>query len=190
MKSKILRWIMAVLIIKAYGVFGADINNLYTNHRAMKIDDILTVLVMEEAKAGSQSGTNTAKKNSASVKGMTGSGALSFLPQFGASAGTDVAYDGKGSTTRAGSLAAKISARVIKVLDNGNLVIEGSKTVEINTEKEIIQISGIVRPSDVGSDNTIVSYQISDAKITYSGKGTANTGQRPGLLARFLNWLL
>jgi len=42
----------------------------------------------------------------------------------------------------------------------------------------------------VRSDKTIVSYQISDAKITYSGKGTANTGQRPGLLARFLNWLL
>ncbi|MCX7726069.1 MAG: flagellar basal body L-ring protein FlgH, partial [Chitinispirillaceae bacterium] len=103
--------------------------------------------------------------------------------------GSKVDYDGKGGTSRQGNLVATISARVVKVLDNGNLVIEGSKVVEINDEKEIIKITGIVRPQDVKRDNTILSTNIADAQITYTGKGVVNTGRRPGLLARFLNWL-
>jgi flagellar L-ring protein precursor FlgH len=75
------------------------------------------------------------------------------------------------------------------VLDNGNLVIDGSKVVEINEEKEIIKISGIVRPQDIESNNIIYSYNVANAQITYSGKGAASTGQRPGLLARILNWI-
>ena len=73
--------------------------------------------------------------------------------------------------------------------DNGNLVIDGSKVVEINEEKEIIKITGIVRPEDIGTNNTIYSYKISDANITYSGKGVADRGRRPGIFARIFNVL-
>jgi len=188
MKSNIMKWLLAILVIKAY-LLAAPANSIYSDRAPMSVDDIVTVLVMESAKAGSESGTNTNKKNTVGAQGMNGTGALSWLPNFGVSAGTELGYDGKGSTSREGSLVAKISARVVKVLDNGNLVIDGSKVVEINNEKEIIQVAGTIRPKDIGQNNTIYSYNISDAKITYSGKGTATTGQRPGLLARFLNWI-
>lgn len=181
--------VISLLSICCY-VFGGNVYSLYTNHRAMKKDDILTIYIEENAKAGSQSSTNTNKKNSFGVQNVKGTGALDMVPGFGASGGANVGYDGKGGTTREGNLVAKVSARVVEVLDNGNLVIDGQKVVEINEEKEIIKVSGIVRPQDIGSDNTILSSSISEAKITYSGKGVANTGQRPGFIARFLNWLL
>ena len=114
---------------------------------------------------------------------------MKFLPSLGASGSSKVDFSGQGATTRQGSLAAEISARVTKVLDNGNLVIDGSKVVEINEEKEIIKVNGIVRPQDIEGNNIIYSYNIADAQITYSGKGTSTTGQRPGIIARFINWI-
>lgn len=168
---------------------AAQMVNLFSDHRAMRIDDIVTILIDEQAKAGSESGTTTSKENSMGIQGSGGSGALKLIPKFNLSGGNKVDYDGKGGTSRTGSLTATISARVIKVLDNGNLVIEGSKMVEINEEKEVIKLTGIVRPQDVRKDNVVFSSNIADAQITYAGKGVANDGQRPGAFARFFNWI-
>lgn len=178
-----------VLLSVIAGAQAIEFNSLYTDHRALRVDDVLTIIISEEAKAGSQSGTATQKKNSIGVSGNGGAGALSFIPKMGVSAGNDVQYDGKGGTTRQGSLTGRVTARVEKVLDNGNLVIRGSKTVAINNEKEIIKVAGIVRPEDIEANNIIYSYNIADAEITYSGKGSAEQGQRPGLIARVLNWI-
>ena len=180
---------LAVFFLMSDPIFASSAYSIYNAHRAMHVDDILTVVIVESAKAGSQSGTNTNKENDMSLQGGNGSGLLKFIPNFGASGSSKVSYDGKGGTSREGNLVAKISARVVQVLDNGNLVIDGSKVVEINEEKEIIKVSGVVRQQDIESNNIIYSYNIADAQITYSGKGTANTGQRPGLLARILNWI-
>jgi flagellar L-ring protein precursor FlgH len=163
--------------------------NIYSDQRALRVDDILTILINESASAADQSQTNTNKQNSYNLQAGGGTGLLKVLPNFGASSSNQVAYTGAGSTSRQGTLTATISARVVKVLDNGNLQIEGSKLVEINEEKETIKISGIVRPQDIQQNNMIPSSNIADAQITYSGKGVATTGQRPGFLARAFNWL-
>jgi flagellar L-ring protein FlgH len=168
---------------------AASMYSMYNDKKAFRTDDILTIVIVENAKAGSESGTNTSNKNDIGLEGAGGTGALHFIPSFGASAGNTVGYDGKANTSREGSLAAKISARVVQVLDNGNLVIDGSKVVEINDEKEIIKISGIVRPQDIEANNIIYSYNVADAQITYSGKGTVHNGERPGLIARIFNWI-
>jgi flagellar L-ring protein precursor FlgH len=184
--------LISVLVISAVcAVSGATdkVYSLYTDHRAMRVDDILTVIIIESAKAGSKSGTNTRKEHGYGAEGFGGSGALDFLPSFGLNGGINHEYDGKAGTVREGSLDARVSARVIEVLDNGNLVVEGSKVVEINEEKEIIKISGIVRPQDIESNNIVYSYNIADAQITYSGKGTVKTGSRPGILSRVLNFI-
>ncbi len=187
-KITISKIIITFLSIFSIG-HAASIFSLYNDKKALSTDDIMTVVITESAKAGSQSGTNTSKQNDLGVQSAGGSGLLRFIPSFGASAGNKIGYDGKAGTSREGSLDAKISARVTKVLDNGNLVIEGSKVVEINDEKEIIKVSGVVRPQDIESNNVIYSYNIADAQITYSGKGTVHTGERPGLIARFFNWI-
>lgn len=189
MKHHMIKGALISVMAITNAVCASQVCNLYSDHRAMRVDDILTILIVESAKAGSESQTNTSKQNSTELKSNGGSGTLGFLPSFGFSGGNKVGFDGKGGTSREGSLVATISARVIKVLDNGNLVIEGNKVVEINEEKEIIKITGMVRPQDIQKNNIIYSSSISDAQITYTGKGAANTGRRPGVIARFLNFI-
>jgi flagellar L-ring protein precursor FlgH len=189
MKNRIVRTVALMMAASAGMIWGSDVYSLYTDHTAMRVDDILTVLIVESAKAGSRTGTNTDKRNSFGVETAGGSGPLEFIPGMGASGGFSVGYDGKAGTSREGNLVARISARVVKVLDNGNLVIEGSKLVEINEEKEIIKISGVVRPQDIEANNIIYSHNVADAQISYSGKGTVHNGHRPGLITKFLNWI-
>jgi flagellar L-ring protein FlgH len=168
---------------------ATEIPNLFSDQRAIKIDDILTIQIIESAKANTEAKTNTDKEQSVAVQSGGGSGSLSFIPAFGASAGSKVTHAGQGATSREGSLVATVSARVLKVLDNGNLVIEGSKVVEINDEKGLIKVSGTVRPRDIQQNNVILSSNIADAQITYSGKGVVNSAHRPGLIMRIINWI-
>jgi flagellar L-ring protein precursor FlgH len=188
MKNLIIFLVIAVL---ANSVNAAKVFSLYTDRRAVQEGDILTVLIVENAEANSKSSTKTNKTNSLGLKaqpiGFKGHDLFSNGLSEGGQLGVE--YDGSGATNRAGKLVAKISARIEQVLDNGNLIISGNKVVEINEEKEIINISGIVRPEDIEGNNTVYSYNIANAQITYSGKGSASSAQRMGPIARFLNWL-
>ena len=176
-------------IVICYSCIATEVPNLFSDQPAIKVDDILTILIVESAQAGTQSTTNTGKSQSYGLQANGGTGLLKFLPQFGGTGSTQIAYDGKGATSRTGSLNATIAVRVTKVLDNGNLVIEGTKVVEVNDEKGLIKVTGIVRPHDIQPNNIIYSSSIADAQITYSGKGAVNDGHRPGILARVINWI-
>jgi flagellar L-ring protein FlgH len=182
----------AVLIcftVTCYSCLATEVPNLFSDQSAVKVDDILTILIVESAKAGTESTTNTGKSQSFGVQSDGGTGLLRILPQFGGTGSAKIGYDGKGATSRTGSLNATIAVRVTKVLDNGNLVIEGTKVVEVNDEKGLIKVTGIVRPRDIQPNNMIYSSSIADAQITYSGKGAVNDGHRPGFLARIINWI-
>ena len=181
------RKIFAVIAATALitSVYAVQVHNLFSDHRAMRVDDILTIIIVESAKAGSESKTNTSKASEVGFK----AGSLKLLPQQEFGAGNSAKYDGKGATSRSGNLSATVTARVTEVLESGNLVIEGSKVVEINQEKEIIKISGIVRPQDIQKNNIVYSTSIADAEITYSGNGTVNTASRPGFFTKLANWL-
>jgi flagellar L-ring protein precursor FlgH len=177
--------VLAAVAVAAVAVNAAQVQNLFSDHRAMRVDDILTIIIVESAKAGSESKTNTSKDTEVGLS----AGSSKLLSPMQLAAGNSSKYDGKGATSRSGSLSATVTARVIKVLEGGNLVIEGSKTVEINQEKEIIKISGVVRPQDIQKNNIVYSTSIADAEITYTGNGSVNTAARPGFLTRFVNWL-
>ena len=82
-----------------------------------------------------------------------------------------------------------MSVSVVAVKDNGDLVIEGHRVVGVSTDQESLALSGVVRQKDVKNDNSIDSYLIADAEITYTGKGASNTASRPGLLSRIVNWI-
>ncbi len=177
--------VLAAVAVAAVAVNAAQVQNLFSDHRAMRVDDILTIIIVESAKAGSESKTNTSKASDVEFN----AGSSKLIPPMAFGASNSSKYDGKGATSRSGSLSATVTARVIKVLEGGNLVIEGSKTVEINQEKEIIKISGVVRPQDIQKNNIVYSTSIADAEITYTGKGTVNTASRPGFFTRVANWL-
>lgn len=169
--------------------------SLYTDKKAKKTEDVITVLIMENAKASNDTKTNTDKAQDASVDikpfnvAWAGGAAQSYSPSVGFGGAVRQKYDGKGQTARSGEVKATLSARIVAVYDNGNLLIEGNKEVEVNHEKEILRVSGIVRPEDISPDNTVLSEKIADARIQYSGQGDNSTAARPGWLARFFNWV-
>jgi flagellar L-ring protein precursor FlgH len=169
--------------------WAAPMHSLFSDHRAMRVNDILTIHIIESSKAGSESNTNTDKSNDADIRFGGGSGRLSFIPGFGVRNSNKAKFDGAGKTSRKGTFEATLSARVIEVLDGGNLVIEGSKVVEVNQEKETIKITGIVRPQDIQKNNIVFSSSIADAQITYSGSGVVNTASRAGILTRMFGWM-
>ncbi|MCO4782274.1 MAG: flagellar basal body L-ring protein FlgH [Candidatus Cloacimonetes bacterium] len=101
-----------------------------------------------------------------------------------ASQKTNVKGDGK--VTASATLEAAISVIVKKILPNGNLYIEGTKTVKINSESTIVKLSGILRPQDIVA-NSISSNQVADAEINLIGKGSFDGTRRPGAIQRFFN---
>ncbi len=98
-------------------------------------------------------------------------------------------YKAQGGTSRKGSLKGKVSARVVDVLSNGLLQLEGQRTVTVNGEEQITVMTGIVRPRDIKSDNTVMSYLVADAAISYMGKGTVEKAAEPGFFSKIFNWL-
>jgi len=119
--------LIAVLCTQIFA--GAKVTkfSLYSDRRGKRVGDVITVLITESSKASNEAGTQTAKEHGVSASGDKGSGLLRMLPSFGFGAGTNANYKGKGETNRQGSLQAKLTARITEVLDNGNLLIKGSK---------------------------------------------------------------
>jgi flagellar L-ring protein FlgH len=190
---KILFFILILLLLPfSLRVWSGDFgqaNSLFTDIKAHKVGDILTVLIYENSNATSQAETKTQKDGKFSTDGGPGIGSLDFIPLFGASGENKSSFNGKGENLRNQSLRAKMSVTVISVKDNGDLIVKGTRTVGISKDKETMTLSGVVRQKDVTAGNTVDSYLIADAEITYTGKGAANNSSRPGFIMRFLNWL-
>ena len=98
-------------------------------------------------------------------------------------------YTGDGKTSRTDKATATITTRVTRVLDNGNLVLEGRRLVKVNEETQTLVISGIVRPYDVNPDNAVASSRIADGEVRIEGQGTVSDRQKPGLFQRFFDFL-
>lgn len=163
--------------------------SLTSDHRSRRVDDVVTVLVEEDNNARNTAATNTQSTSKGSVGMQAGSGVLGFLPDATAKSELDADFKGAGNTSRAGSMQAVVSARVVEVLPNGTLRVEGTKQVVINDETEILTVAGLLRPEDISAGNTVRSGRLADAKVTYSGRGADAEAARKGPIARFLDWI-
>lgn len=162
--------------------------NLLADFKARRVGDLVFVEVVEESEANV---TSSAKRSRDSgTLGGIGT-AVGALPVPGAAVVGTVAgalgkrtYDGKGTTERNSELNAKITARVVEVLPNGDLRIEALKMVKINKETEQLALSGIVRPSDINAGNAVQTVSIGDLRVELNGKGVASKDNAPGWLFR------
>jgi flagellar L-ring protein FlgH len=169
-------------------LWQASSTGLVEDLKARRRGDIITVVISEQASASKQASTGT-KRGSSMSAGMpkllglekTPIKSWADLSQL-LSVSFDSKFDGAGSTSRQETLQATISAKVIDVIPNGNLMIEGRRNVKVNNEDQIIVLTGTVRSRDVNSDNTVSSALIADARINYSGKGVISDRQSPGWL--------
>ena len=163
--------------------------SLFADQKANRVGDAVTILVVEAASASNNTQSSTSR---ASTLGLTGSANLNSTatsPSIGANLGTTNTFQGQGTTSSVGSITAKISARVDSLAANGNMWINGSRVISINGENQVIKVSGIIRPSDVQADNSVYSYNISDAKIVLEGNGVISNAQSPGWFTKFFHWL-
>jgi flagellar L-ring protein precursor FlgH len=174
------------------GVAGGS---LFADHRARAVNDIVTIVVVEESSSSRSATTSTSKATSrtAALNDFPGLALPTRNPRAAANLKFDLegkaSHEGKGSIDRSDKLSAQIPARVVKVLENGNLVIEGRRAVLVNDETQVATISGVVRQQDITGANTVLSSQIADAEVQIVGRGVVAEAQRPGFLYRILDWL-
>ncbi len=188
------RWKWALLtacIALVPQLASAQFRSLYSDPKANRIGDALTVIIQENATASNQASTATGKSNSASVgSAVPGAGnLLDFIPLHSFDSNYSNDYQGQASTSRSARLTARMTVTVMAIKPNGDLIVEGVRTLKINGETEAIYLNGSVSPPMVRRDNTVLSSSIADLQIEYTGKGTITQGTRPGLLARFINWI-
>lgn len=168
---------------------GVDIR-LFEDRKARRVGDILTVRLKEQTNASKNSQTSTSKASEATLGNPTVLGrALSHdgIPLFDGALSGDQSFDGAGSSSQSNSLLGDITVTVVQRLPNGNLRIRGEKWVTLNQGREFIRLSGIIRPEDIDPDNSLQSYRIADAQITYSSKGVLAAANKMGPIARFFN---
>jgi flagellar L-ring protein precursor FlgH len=172
---------------------ASRLSDLGRDLRAGQVDDLVTILVTERASAVSSGTTKTSRQSSAnaSVSALGGitkaTGPLANLA--GVSSGATL--DGQGTTSRETVLSTTLSARITHVLPNGYLVVEGAKDVQVNSERQIVTVRGVVRPFDVSSGNMVASDRIAQLEVKINGKGVVGDAiRRPFILYRILLGLL
>lgn len=170
--------------------------NLYSDVKARQVGDIVTINIVESAKASKNAETKT-QRDSGLNANWTGlfeiisKGWKLHKTPIGASHQVDFSnqFDGKGGTTRSSYMNAYITARVIHVFPNGNLLIRGSRQIQVNNENQYISLQGIIRPEDISSSNVILSTYVADAVIELNGYGAISDKQNPGWLVKILDWV-
>lgn len=168
---------------------GRDIP-LFENAVARRVGDTVTINLQESTAAQKSASTTTSKSTKVDMPNPTLAGSGIVLH------GNDILnfdienereFDGAGDSQLSNKLQGSITVTVARRLANGNLVVRGEKWIGINQGKEFIRIQGVIRPVDILPDNSIPSYKVADANISYGGHGALADANRPGLLSRFFN---
>jgi len=178
-------------------IFGQGDNPLFADHKAMHVNDIVTVTISETANS-----TNTANKalTESDVSNLGGgvftsggggfnAGGINSATNASFAANSTSAYTGAGSYTKNATFSTTVSARIIKVLKNGNYFISGSREILIDEQKQTIQVSGVIRPYDINQNNQVNSSQIGDAKISYRSDGDIKRASQQGWGSRLVHAL-
>lgn len=182
-----------VLALATAAAAGQDMRenvgrSLFADQKATRPGDAVLVLVVETSSASNDASTSSERSSNLSFS-AAGKAGTSNIPDVSVGVGSGNTFRGEGATSSRGSVRARLSARVDSVLANGNLMITGNRTIVVNGEEQIITLSGIVRPSDIQADNSIYSYNISDARIMFEGSGIVSRAQGPGWITKLLHWL-
>ena len=166
--------------------------NLALDPRARYLNDLVTVRILESitATGTADSALNKNSSGSASVSKLFGLETL--LPEATdptnlVNTASDTKFKGGGTTTRSGELTAIMTARVVEVLPNGDLVLEGAREIDINGDRQIVVLTGVVRPNAINRGNIVLSTQVGQLRIQYFGRGLIKDNLKPGLLIRLIN---
>ena len=172
---------------------GAPLGDLARDARARQVDDLVTIVIFDRASAIAKGTTSTSRKSDTkhSVGSIFGStnplGPLANL----AAANSATQIQGQGETSRENTVSTTLSARVTRVLPNGNMVVEGAKQISVNSEQQVVTVRGVVRPTDVSPANQVRSDRLGQLEVHVTGKGeVGDVIRRPFFLYRLLLGIL
>jgi flagellar L-ring protein FlgH len=160
------------------------------NPIAHHIGDIVTIVLNEQTAAQKSATTSTSKSNTITMPGPTLLGKAVTIkgnPILDNNINDGTKFEGDGASAQSNSLTGYLTCTVLKVLPNGNLFIAGEKQIGLNQGKEYVRVTGVIRPIDLASDDSIPSYRVASAKITYNGKGALADVNAQSWLSRFFN---
>jgi flagellar L-ring protein precursor FlgH len=163
---------------------------LFENTVAHRVGDVLTITLQEQTNASKSATTTTKKTTTENMAAPTLLGVPLTVKGnniLNNNLNDATTFDGEGASAQSNVLTGFISVTVTTRLANGNLFVRGQKWITINQGREYVRIQGIVRPVDIGPDNTVLSTQVADAVIAYGGQGTLADANTKGWLARFFD---
>ncbi len=172
------------------GLFYASTNlYIFEDIKATRIGDLLTVILSEETNASKDYSLEADKDSSIDLPNPTifgkGDYTVNGYEVLSSNATASRSVEGEGELTQENSLNGNITVTVTERLPNGYLVIKGEKLLTLNEGSEVVRIDGIVRPTDIDSNNQIESTKIANARITYKGNGVVSDSSKAGWLAKF-----
>jgi len=176
-------------------LWASSSGSLFADLKAHKIGDVVTITISEQSNASKAAATSASRDKEFSgqftfagvgVNGSAQKGAVNFGPYNGKFSN---AFTGSGQTTQADSMTAYMTATVVDVLPNGNMVIRGSRWTKVNDELQQIVLEGVVRPADITRNNSVLSQNVAEAKIFLVGKGPVAQHQKPGWLGQILDFV-
>jgi len=178
-------------IVEDGGLFTVGLtNSLYSDVKARRIGDIITVNLRENTNATKLARTTTNRESEVDLQPTIGLGGQPVgiggeAIQLGVDSSNE--FTGDAQANQSNSLNGNISVSVIEVLSNQNLVIRGEKWLTLNNGDEYIRLTGVIRPADISPENEIDSAKIANARIQYSGTGTFANAQQQGWLTQFFS---
>lgn len=162
---------------------GGFFTSLYGDRRARGLGDTLHLVIVENSSANMKTNQTTQQKTASNVG--PGVGKLSFLPTVGFSGSTS--SSAAGTSSRGGTVSARMTVQIVEITDGGNLVVEGRRSVNVNQDREVITIRGEVRPKDVRPDNSVYSYDLANVEIGFAGSSPRKPDHKVGIITRLIN---
>mgnify|MGYP006281016295 CR=1 FL=1 len=167
------------------------VRGLFEERRISRVGDTVMVLLNETTRASKDGGTHANRQATAgSIAGLNFSNnnqgrSSSNGLNLGLNSSGSTSFDGKGGASASNQFSGSITATVMEVLLNGNLVIAGEKRIAVGAEEEYIRFGGVISPMSI-KENTVLSSQVADVRLEYRGIGVTDEVQRPGWLTQLL----
>jgi len=180
--------LILLLAGKAMSQPNGNLYSLYTDVKAHSVGDVVTVLIVENARASRNSELRSNSEAQINADGKVSGTFTDFLPLFGATTTVGNSIDDTEGTKQEDQLTGKITVTITEQTAGGLLKIEGERSVAVNGEENIMKLEGFVRPRDILSDNTVYSYNIANASIVYRKDGIDDKFGKPAGITRLLTW--
>ncbi len=183
--------IIILVVIAGFTCLKAQtISSLYTDIKAHQVGDVLSVVIVERSNASRESKSNSQLNSEIGMDAGSKGNIANFLPVFGGSGSFNSKNNGQDATSQNDRLTGRLAVRIVKKADNGMFQIKGERKLNVNGEENLMKLEGYVRPRDITSANTVFSYNIADAHITYRKAGLGQSFLKTRTITKFISFAL